>query len=193
MMPKKQIIKPRDNYHTYFLFLAFLVFLPFDLVLLFGFDMLLFKIVLIANSIFIGILAVGRIVYPVKFVFDGEALTKYNGKKIVYKIKLENIEAVFIQKGKKRSFIVFIFQTLCQLKPDGDYMTSISFVFNSYDIKGEAKNTEPYLSLKPKEYNRFYERCDILSFRKCKRLCKFMKITPVILENSKKVARRRNL
>ena len=191
MRKKKLITKPRDNYHVYFLFLAILAFFPFDLGLLFGLDELLLKIVLIANSIFVCLFVLVRIVYPEKIVLDGDALIKYNGRNIVYKIKLENIEAVFVQKGKKRSFILFIFHALFQVVPDGDYMTSISLVFNSYDVKGDEKITESYLSLKPKEYNRFYERCEILSFQKCKKICDFMEIEPVILENSKKAIHRR--
>ena len=64
--------------------------------------------------------------------------------------------------------------------------TNFSIVFKECDVLKKEDHDIPTLSLKPEELKDCFEHNEILSFRKCMKICKVMGIEPQIITKKKR-------
>ena len=179
MKIKQTTFKPLDNYHLHWLFSGFLVSLPFNLLLITDISNLSLLItVAIMDTIILFSYIITRMVYPAKYVIEDGYLTKYRSRKKVFQIKLTDIEFVYIKRGKWYSCFVFFIKVVLGTISDESHMAGISILFHRCEvIKKEHRETFAS-SLKGDDYPDMFEQCDIMSVKKCKKLCDIIGITP---------------
>lgn len=137
------------------------------------------KIALVLNIIFIILIILHYVFYPVKYVVDDTYLIKYRRKNIVFKIKISDLQKVYIWKPsftKTLSLVLDIFTVAYNITPN---FTIISFLFSDCEIDQNDKETEASkCSLKQKEDGYLCEKNESFSIRRCRKLCKALKIVP---------------
>ncbi len=173
MKSKKYIFKPLDNIFLCYLFPFLLFFLPVDIAL-FGphFEINILLIVLITNTVSISVYLLARLIYPIRYEVDSASIVKYRYKKVIFKIQISDIEAIFIKKGKWYSFFPSILCAALGGMPDDTKMTNLSIVFKKCDILKAEKREFIGLSLKQEGYKDHFEMNEVLSLRKCRKICK---------------------
>ena len=181
MNKSKLTLKPLDNYHTHYLFLALIIFVPFDILLLTVFDYMLLWVVLIMNILPFSVFLLIRILYRAKYSIDDICLTKYRGDDIVFCIKNNDIQKIFIKKGKWYSFLQFSFLVALGSSPDEQIMTNISILFKNCEVLKTEKRETLGASLKTAEYEAFFEWNEIMSLKKCVRICKKIGVEPIFV------------
>ena len=179
---KKKIFKPQDNYHALLLLPWLLISLPFELVLITDYELTLLVIVLCMNIIPTAVFVLVRSFYRIKYVVDDNYIVKFRGKKIVFKIKTEDVEAVFVKKGKWYAIFFVLLSMLCGVEPKDKVFTNISVVFKRCEIIRKEKGEMFGESLKPEEYDDFFEKNDVMSLRKCIRICEIIKKAPIYIK-----------
>lgn len=177
---KQKTIKPLDNFHLHFLFSGFLVVLPLNLLLLTGVEdyLALFVTIMIIDLVILLVYIITRIIYPAKYEIKDGYLTKYRSKKKIFQIKVQDIEAIYIKRGKWYSLLVFFIQTIFATLAEEDTMSSFSIVFKRCEIIKTEKRDTVSPSLKGNSCPDMFEHCDIMSVRKCKKLCKMIGVIP---------------
>ena len=99
-------------------------------------------------------------------------------KKKIFQIKAQDIEAIYIKRGKWYSLLVFFIQTIFATLAEEDTMSSFSIVFKRCEIIKTEKRDTVSPSLKGNSCPDMFEYCDIMSVRKCKKLCKMIGVIP---------------
>ena len=134
----KCTIKPIDNIQFYMCCLFFILPIIFD----FGFiatylngvfDKQLFIACIIMTSLPVLGYIVARLFCPYKYVIDDYYLTKYKFKKILFKIKKEDIIYIGIRKKVKFSFIKFIIAAII-FDNESHIFNSISFIYDTCEV-----------------------------------------------------------
>ena len=174
--------KPQDNVHTCISVCAFLLLVPFDVMLLIGKDSLSLLILLIINSASFLIAVISRLLYGRKYKIDDEYLIKYRHRKIIFKIKVADIDGVFIRRRSPWSFFVFIYYLVIgNGYISGERLTNLSIVFKKCEVIKQDKDEAYRISIKPEAFASYYEHCEIISFRKCKKICAQLGIDPIFI------------
>ena len=184
MKNKKLVIKPGDNFCFHMLLLCmFVMFFTFDMIAILTREVSAINTTLIAHAVVFCLFALIRIFYWGKYVIDDSYMSKYMGKKLVFKIKISDVEKIFIRKNKWYSFFRFVFFFMLESVPNGKGLTCISFVFKHCEKIKKVSGEHNYdISLKPDSYNEYFERCDVMSLAKCKKLCKKLNIEPIYVK-----------
>ena len=138
---------------------------------------------MIAQAVIICLFVMIRFFYPEKYVIEESYISKYKWKKLIFKIKISDIDKIFIRKNKWYSFFRFCLHFLFQTVPDGDALTCVSFVFKRCEaIKKVPSGFNSRIFLKPDSYNEHFEFGDVMSLAKCKKLCKKLNIEPTYVK-----------
>ena len=175
-------IKPLDNVHFLFLLPFVIFFVPFDLLLFTSaYEPILLIFVLIVNTIPILIFILARLFYNRKFVVENGFLIKYHMKKVIFKIKISDIEKVFVRKGRWYAFPHFVFDMVAYLMPKNCKISCVSFVFKRCEMLKIDKMEFDRPELKSSLYNAYFEQSEFFSYTKIKRLCSIINITPEIV------------
>ena len=183
MEKRKKVFKALDVVHCFYWFLFLVIFIPFDLTLIFTpFDLSLLITVLCMNGIPTLIFILVRVFYNVKYIIDERYLVKYKGKKIVFKISIQDVETVFIRKAKWYAFFPFVLALVCGDIPKGKSLTCLSLVYQNCEIVKEEKREIKRPSLKNETYRSFFEHSEFFSLRKCKKICKKMGNDPIFVK-----------
>lgn len=180
MRKRNYTFKPLNNIHMLYLIFTLLIFTPFDITLLFHYSPSLLITVVLMNMLPLAIFAIVRMFFNTKYVVDDDYVIKYHGKKIVLKIKISDVNGIYIKKAKWFSFFTFIYEAICSpfTQPHG---TSFSLVFEKCDVIYPLKQEIPRKSLISNNQKDLLEYCEILSFRRCKKLCKKLQIVPILV------------
>ena len=109
--------------------------------------------------------------YPFFYVVDEEYLTKYKKEKVVFRVKIADIQAIFINKVRWtyyfKAFLDCLFFYIIRTP------TSISFVFQQCEVLTayKQKNMEVIRnSLKDEKFKHCFEYVEILSYKKAKKI-----------------------
>ena len=170
----KKVFKPLAPIHRCYLAMYIFSFFWLDICLIVvGFDLTLFLIVLIKNAVGFITYFIVRCFYPYRYIIDGEHLIKKKNKKIIFKIKLSDIECVLVQKEKWYGYFAYVIDVILNegwgMKNRG---TTISFVYQNCDmIEGDKKEISQK-SLKSSECAESFEVKDIFSYKQCKKICR---------------------
>lgn len=182
MNNKVMNLKPLGEIHLYFLVVGFIIFVPFDIVMLTPpFEKILLLTVIVYNiCIFTAWICV-RLFLRQKYVIDEVYVKRYKGKNVVFKIKQSDVLKIYIKKAPWYDFFAFLLDVL-----SGGLRytqgTNISFVFKECDIMETVESEIKRKQLKNKyEDKELTEFSDIMSIRQCKKLCKRLKIAPIII------------
>lgn len=190
-------LKPRGEYHTYFLVTFLILPVLLDVAFVIEGETIGIKGLLIYRLSIIAIyISVRLFLYNVKFTVNSECLTKTKGRKIIFKADVKDIVAVFIKKTSKFNIfkfwgcflLSFIFQDPDIVVYTSARGTYISIVYKeAYDCsKGKGADRLSQISLKPETMKYCFEHSEILSFRKCMKMCKVMGIEPQFVSNKKR-------
>ena len=128
-----------------------------------------------------------RLFCNIRYTADSEYLVKTKGKKTVFRIPVKNIIKIYI--GRDSRFAYFSFFLAAAFEPTGfkkTHGTNISIIFKECEILKKENHYAtsyhiPKLSLKPSEYSECFEHSEILSLKKCMKICKIMGIEPEIV------------
>ena len=188
---KKLSLKPLSEIHTYILVAALLLPLILDISVIFTKHISLAKGLLIYRLLIIAGFIIFRLfIYNVKFTVNSECLTKTKGKKVIFKVDVKEIVAIYIKRKSKFDIFIFWGETLLSafacminIKP---YGTFVSIVYKESSVCLEEIREMSLDSLKPITMKDFFEHNEILSFRKCMKMCKVMGIEPQIVPRKKR-------
>ena len=174
----KHKIKPLNTIHIYVYTAFILLAMPLNILLLtIKFDITLLLTSLIYHAVIVLCYLFTRLFYSTTYVIDDEFLTEYIKKDVVFKIKISDIEKIYIKKAKWYDFFAFWFDII----PSAcccSHGSTISFVFNNYEILEERKTEIPRQSIKPRYIDKTaMEHVEIFSRRKCALLCKYLNIS----------------
>lgn len=187
-------VKPWSEIHLYlllcYLSLLFIPLCPLAILGFFWTPLLIFNA--IYTIVMIMLYTLWRLFCNIRYTADSEYLVKTKGKKIVFKIPVKKIIEIYI--GRDSKFAYFSFLLAAAFEPTGfakTHGTNISIIFRECDILIKEENCVtsyhiPKLSLKPEELNHCFEHNEILSFRKCMKICKVMGIEPEIVYYKKR-------
>ena len=188
---KRITVKPLSEIHTYILVAALLLPLIFDIAAIDTKDISFAKGVLIYRLLIIGAFIIFRLfIYNVKFTVNSECLTKTKGRKVIFKVDVKEIVAIYIKRKSKFDFFIFWAETLLSAIAGtiniNPYGTFVSIVYKESSVCLEEIREMSLDSLKPITMKDFYEHNEILSFRKCMKICKVMGIEPQIIPHKKR-------
>ena len=187
-------LKPLSEYHTYFL-VTLLIF-PFllDLSAIICKDIAIIKGLIIYRLSIIALFIIIRLfIYNIKFTVNSECLTKTKGRKVIFKVDVKDIDAVFINPSSRFSILKFwlnfIVSFIC-VTPEYIFrekflVTYISIVYKESSVCFEEKQKIPRVSLKPETMTDCFEHNEILSYKKCMRMCEVLGIEPQIVHLNK--------
>lgn len=121
-----------------------------------------------------------RMLYPFKYFIDKNYLIKYKGDKVIFKIKMEDIEGIIIKKAHFFDYLIlpFSFSFLCDFS--NKHLSSISIRYKKCDFIDETINYEFERIKTIKNECGLNEYIDILPSRTAKKICKFMNKTIVM-------------
>ena len=186
MKKRKLVFKPLDNVQFHYFLLAMLAVLIPNIALITDFanSDLGFRIsMLIINSIIVFAFVLAKIIFWEKYVVDDIYITKYVKKRIVFRIKIKDVEKIFVrkEKGYEVLAIAVVSMLLADPTPFEEKLTNTSIAFKRCEIIKEQKH-RVLNSIKPDGYNELFEWCDCYSLRKAKKLCKRLGITPTYVK-----------
>ena len=185
MKKRKLVFKTLDNVQLHFFLIFSLMMAPLNIAatpdLLNNFDFWAFLLLAILNFLIIGGFVLSKIIFWEKYVIDETYITKYVKKQPVFKIKIEDVEKIFIRKEKPYAFFVSLFYLVLEGPLDEDMLTNTSIAFKRCEIIKKPKYGRFY-SIKPDGYNELFEWCDCYSLGKAKKLCKKLGITPTYVK-----------
>ena len=170
-MKNKHVFKPLDNYHQ-FLVLGFRSILFFlDLVFLINpSDVFLIYAILIYDFMTVFFYILARLICRERYVIDNEYLTKYRGKKVLFKIRKSDIQQVIARRTRWYAPI----SCLLALYFVTELFTNVSIVFKNCEIlkqdQSDLKGDYLYHG------SDCYEWREVMSYHKGKKLCKLIGI-----------------
>ena len=178
----KKCFKPLDNIFVFhWLYWVILVF-PLDLaMLLLDFEKTITITVLVANLSITLAVGISRLIYRDHYEITDDYMIKYHGKNVVFKVKRGEIKQVLIKKASW--YAPFSHAWAIWAGPlDKPHGSSISFVYESCDIRVEQKVDIPRAPLNPNKNKNLQEHVEICSLRRCKEICNYLKMSPVFIE-----------
>ena len=185
---KNIFVKPLSEVHFYIMITCiYLPWLPLEIYAIFSDEKLLQAIMITYILIVITVYVLYRFFYNVRYAVNSEYLVKTKGKKIIFKISVEKILGIYIKRASMLAYFPFVLDWLISGSSHSKYKethgTNFSIVFKECDVVKKEDHDIPSLSLKPEELNDCFEHNEILSFRKCMKMCKVMGIEPQIVSN----------
>ena len=183
MKKRKLIFKPLDNVQLHYLLVFSLFAAPFNIAAIPDIlnDFWCFFLIAIFDFLIIGGFVLAKIIFWEKYVVDEIYITKYIKKQPVFKIKIEDVEKIFIKREKWYAFFVSLVGMILEAGPDEEKLTNTSIAFKRCEIIKKQKY-RGFNSIKPDGYNELFEWCDCYSLRKAKKLCKRLGITPIYVK-----------
>ena len=118
-----------------------------------------------------------RFFYPYKYIIDDEYFLKYNRKKIVFKIKIQDIKYIVIKKTNVLNFFKFIISLISGYNLLTSNVTTMSIIYEKCEILNDSNDKEFKRQevVENKESNEI-EYVEILPYRKIKKISKIMNI-----------------
>ena len=184
-------VKPMSEVHFYIMITClYLPFFPLEIYAIFGDEKMLQAIMITYVLIVITAYVLYRFFYNVRYTVNSEYLVKTKDKKIVFKIPVEKILGIYIKRASKLGYFPFVLDWIISGSSISKYKkthgTNFSIVFKECDVLKKEDHDVPCLSLKPEELKDCFEHNEILSFRKCMKICKVMGIEPQIITKKKR-------
>ena len=182
-------VKPMSEVHFYIMITClYLPFFPLEIYAIFGDEKMLQATMITYVLIVITAYVLYRFFYNVRYAVNSEYLVKTKDKKIVFKIPVEKILGIYMKRASKLGYFPFVLDWITSgssisTKTHG---TNFSIVFKECDVLKKEDHDVPCLSLKPEELKDCFEHNEILSFRKCMKICKVMGIEPQIITKKKR-------
>ena len=168
----KKVYKPLAPVHRFYFILYISVFALFDIAAFCGnFDPLLFWIVLIYNGTVCIAYFLVRVLYNVKYVIDDNYVYKKRGRKVLFKIKICDLEAIYVKKAKWHSYFAFVFDAFVNEGAKRAHSSSISFVYYNCDLTTSEISELSRESLRDQKLRDAFEQNEIFSYRQCKKIC----------------------
>ena len=141
------------------------------------------RVFLLNDLHFIIAYLLGRLLYPVRYTIDKEGVTVYDRKRLVLKLKREQISKVYVRKERWSGFFRCLYgMVICYaIHP---HCTSISFCFSESEIchqricSIQRKRLMTSLDFK----NELCEFNDFFTYRQCMKICKILGIEPIFVE-----------
>jgi hypothetical protein len=186
-------VKPLSEFHTFNLVTLLLLPLILDISAIvtknvpFAMGLLIYKLFIIGAFIIFRLF-----ICNVKLTVNSECLTKTKGRKVIFKVDVKEIVAIYIkQKSKFYIFKCWLYILIGFLVADEEpilankqHGTYISIVHKDSFVC--FKEERPLPSLKPITMKYFYEHQESLSVRECMKICKVMGIEPQIITKKKR-------
>ena len=169
--------KPLNNLHLIVVSLFYICpIIPLDIgcfiVCLDQFDFLYFITCTVFTLAPVVVWALVRIIYPYRYIIDDEYITKLKGKKILFKVKRENLKAIFLKKATFGDCFKFIFSSVSYYNLSTAYLSCISFVFDNYEAVDDNTKEIKRLPLSDGRYPDCREYVEILSYKKAQKVYK---------------------
>ena len=121
-----------------------------------------------------------RMIYPFNYFIDKNYLIKYKGDKVIFKIKIEDIEGIVIKKAHFFDFLILPFSFLLY-DLSSKHLSSISIRYKKCDFIEETIKYEFERIKTIKNKCGLNEYIDILPSRTAKKICKFMS-KPIVMK-----------
>ena len=176
-------LKPLKTIHNYFFALGTPVYLIENAVF-FAAGNIESLIYTLSWDVFIVVLYIlVRLLYPVKYEVDNNGITVRDGKRLVLKLKREQISKIFIQKERWGGFFKFLFE-LINSRTIYPHCTSISFCFSESEVcrqricSIQRKRLMTSLDFK----NELCEFNELFTYRECMKICRILGIEPIFVE-----------
>ena len=177
--------KPLKAIQNYIFSLALPLLLLTNLILIFSPDLdpEVQRVFLLNDLHFIIAYLLGRLLYPVRYTIDKEGVTVYDRKRLVLKLKREQISKVYVRKERWGGFFKFLFE-LINSRTIYPHCTSISFCFSESEVcrqricSIQRKRLMTSLDFK----NELCEFNDFFTYRECMKICKILGIEPIFVE-----------
>ena len=112
-----------------------------------------------------------RRLYNISYVIDEEYIFKKRGKKVVFKIKIADLQAIYVKKAKWHSYFEFLIDAFVNEGAKHAHSSSISFIYHNCDVVASETLELSRESLKDQKYRNAFERNEIFSYRQCKKIC----------------------
>ncbi len=117
-----------------------------------------------------------RLCYPYRYVVDDKYVSKYKGEKILFKAQIKDLKTIIVRKATLLDYFKFVV-SLISYNLTTSYVTSISFVFDKYDVFDDFDSTEfKRESLSNGVYSKALEQIEIVTIGDAKRICKLLKV-----------------
>ena len=170
--------KPFDN--AYFFIFGMLYIFPigfFDILAIICRNDALSSVCLIMTILTILAHIFVRIFYHYKYIIDETYLTKYKGKKVIFKVKKSDIKIILVKKAKLSNYIKLFISLVAHYNITSLNITNMSFLFNDCEIIQDYGDIDMKReSLKGNEYSDYKEYIEILSYRKIKKIIKKLNV-----------------
>ena len=175
--------KPLDTIHLYYCIFLLILGLPFDIIcVITWFDFYMVLIPMIYNSVIVVAFVLTRIIYRTRYKISECYLVQKIGNKIVFKVAVANIKAVYIKRAKWYDMLSYFSDgifTQCV----NSHGTVISFAYTAHEIKEDVYAEIPRHTIKPKHENsECQEHIELFSLRKCLKICALLKTTPIYVD-----------
>lgn len=178
-------IKPLDNLHYGFMWVVYICpIIPLDigclLVCLKSFNLQYFVISIIFTIVPVIALIIVRIACPYTYVIDEQYITKFKGKKVLFKIQKTDLKALIIKKARVFDYLRFLV-SLITYNLSSSCVTSIAFVFQKCEVLEDYSKVEfKRESLKKDLYPNDFEYVEIISYKNIKKLERVLGMKGVI-------------
>lgn len=172
--------KPCRNLHLNFMWIFYICpVLPLDIgcviVCLNRFEIEIFITCAILTSLPLLVFVMVRLFYPYRYIIDDQYISKYKGKKILFKIQIKDLKAIMVKKATLFDYFKFV-ASLISYNLTTSYVTTISFIFDKYDILNDFGSAEfKRESLNDGVYPNALEQIEIVTVGDAKKICKLLK------------------
>ncbi len=166
--------KPLDNGHFYvMLFGIIFVICPMEIISIFciqEFDLGVFLVSLSIAIVFVLTCILFRVFYPYRYEINNEYLIKYRFKKIILKIKIQDLKKIYVKKQNNifKIFLCFIEIYDCSISSS----SGVSFIFDEYEIYTEKNKKKLDNTTLKSSSDDSLEYIEIMSNKKIKKLMK---------------------
>lgn len=176
--------KPIDNVCTGILFPYLIIAVPVSVGFLADGLARLDILSVILFSVFcilpLAVFILARVLYRYKYVVDGDKLVKYKGKEIVFKIKKQDINRIYIRKCGIKGYFDFIASY-----GDTAFCTAISLTYDDCDIS-IPQTYDPFYNLKRESFKleddvSLHEYVELISYARALKLCRILNIKPTVV------------
>ncbi len=177
--------KPLKIMHSYFIIMFLPILIPFNMGLLFEPNLQDYpwQTLLVMDTIAVTAYILMRVCCSTRYEIDENGIVGYDGKRVILKLKREEIEKIYIQKGKWYDLILWLLHAFNgNLTPCG---TFISFCFVECEICRERATHVQRKKLKaPEDYYRpLKEYPELFTYSQCKKICKILNIKPIYVKS----------
>ncbi len=172
--------KPLDTIHLYYCIFLFILGLPFDIIcVITWFELHMVLIQVVYNSAIVIAFILTRIIYQTKYEISEDYLVQKRGSRIVFKVAVSNVKAIYIKKAKWYDMLSFFKDGILTQSVES-HGTVISFAYSAPEISEDLQVEIPRNDIKPKyENSEYQEHVELFSLRKSLEICKLLKTTPI--------------